>query len=85
MVWLGDVRLDDGHHPAIHFDDHGRAAAKLCGPDLWPVGHLEYLLGVSLGNPANRALAQDNAVVLYPFVHGLGEGLVGAKAGDCAL
>jgi hypothetical protein len=82
---LGDIGLYYGHHPTIHFDDHHCAAARLWGPDVGPVGPVEYLLSVSLGNAPNGALAQDNTVVFNQFVHDLSEGLIGAKVGDCAL
>jgi len=85
LVCLSGVRLYDGHHPTVHFDDHHCAAAELCGPSTGLVGHLENLLGVSLSNAANGALAQNNAVVFNQFVHDLGEGLIGSKVGDCTL
>jgi hypothetical protein len=85
LVCLGGVRLYDGYHPTVHFDDHDCAAAGLCGPNTGLVGHLENLLGVPLSNAAYGALAQNNAVVPNQFVHDLGEGLIGPKVGDCAL
>jgi hypothetical protein len=85
LVWLGAVRLYDGHHPAVHFDDHHNAAAGLRGPDPGRLASLEYLLGVSFGNAPNGALAQNDAVVLHQFVHHLSEGLVSAKVSDRSL
>ena len=67
-------------------NNHHRTAAGLCGPSAGSrVGHLENVLGVSLGNATDATLTQDNAVVLDQFIHDLGEGTIGSKVGDRAL
>jgi hypothetical protein len=86
LVLSRGVRLYDGHHPAVHFNDDYGAAADLSGPARACVlGGLEYPLGVSLCDVPNGAFAEDDAVVLDEFVHDLGKGQIRAKVGDHAL
>src|SRR3989304_5409122 len=85
FVRQGGIGFYYGHHSSVHFGDYYGAAARLRGPALVYLGRLEYVFGVSLGNAANGALAQDDAVVFNQFVHHLGKGQVSSKVGDCAL
>ena len=80
------LALHGGHHAAVDFGDEGFVGCKL----LWQalggaMTALVYLFGVRQCGAANRALGDDNPVVLDELVHDLGEGQISAKVGDDAL
>ena len=83
-VFPGRVRRHDRHPPAIPFGHH-RRTARLLRPALTEFTGLQSLLSRAFGHPADRALAQQYAVMFDQLIHRLGKRHVRSKVRDHPL